>query len=407
MSQPREFDIVVWGATGFTGRLVAAYLLKQYKQGELKWAMGGRNPAKLDSIKKALAAEHIPTILADSMNSQTLDALTRRTHVVCSTVGPYAKYGSDLVASCVKNKTDYCDLTGEVQWMRKMIDAHQEQAATSGTRIVHTCGFDSIPSDMGVYFLQQQAIKRTGTYCEKIKLRVKAMKGGLSGGTYASLNNVLKEAERDKSIRKILMDPYGLNPTGVRSGLDGPDLQSVRYDSDAGSWITPFIMSSINTRVVRRSHALSGFPYGDKFQYDEALMTGPGISGRAKAIATLVGTGIVASSKQQSLTRRTLNRIFPKPGEGPTDKQRRQGYFKLTLFGLQSNGEKITASVSGDRDPGYGSTSKMLAESAVCLAKDKEISPQSSGILTPSTAMGDALLQRLSKNAGLTFTLEG
>ena len=406
MSDKREFDIIIWGASGFTGRLVAEYMLQKYgANGSVKWAMGGRNAEKLAGIQKDLGAEEIPLVIADSQKMDTLEGMVQRTKVICTTVGPYAQYGSPLVEACVKHQTDYCDLTGEVQWMRKMIDQHQEAAQANGTRIVHTCGFDSIPSDMGVYFLQKKAKERTGEYCQQIKLRVKAMKGEMSGGTYASLSNVLVEAEKDKSIYKTLFNPYGLNPKGTQKGKDGEDLKAVVFDEDAKSWIAPFIMSTINTRVVRRSHALQGFLYGKDFQYDEAMMTGAGFSGRGKGMMLLMGMGVMMSAKPNSFLRNTMNRFLPKPGEGPSKEKRESGFYKMLLIGKLADGTLIQGSVTGDRDPGYGSTCKMLAESAVCLALDKDKTPKVAGMLTPAVAFEDVLLKRLEENAGLQFKI--
>ena len=406
MENNREYDIIIWGATGFTGRLVVEYMLKQYGvRGDVKWAMGARNAVKLEKTQKELGAEEVPIVIADSQKMDTLERLVQRTKVVCTTVGPYAQYGSMLVEACVKHQTDYCDLTGEVQWMRKMIDQHHEAAQANGTRIVHTCGFDSIPSDMGVYFLQKEAKEKTGNYCQQIKLRVKAMKGGMSGGTYASLNNVLKEAQEDKSLYEVLINPYSLNPKGMQKGKDKRDLEKIKYDEDAKSWIAPFIMAGINTKVVRRSHALRGLPYGEDFQYDEAMLTGGGFSGRMKGGAMLAGIGLVMAPKPGSFLRKTVDRFLPKPGEGPSKKEREAGFYKMMLLGKFADGTSFTGSVTGDRDPGYGSTSKMLSECAVCLAKDKDKSPEVSGMLTPSSAFGDVLLERLENNAGLTFKI--
>jgi len=406
MNKNREFDIIFWGASGFTGRLVVEYMLNKYGvNGSVKWAMGGRNAVKLEGIQKDLGAEEIPIVIANSEKMDSLELMVQRAKVICTTVGPYAQYGSRLVEACVKYQTDYCDLTGEVQWMRKMIDQHQETAHSNGTRIVHTCGFDSIPSDMGVYFLQKKSKHLKGEYCQKIKLRVRAMKGEMSGGTYASLSNVLVEAENDKSIYGTLLNPYGLNPKGKQEGKDGSDLKSVKYDKDAKSWIAPFIMSTINTRVVRRSHALQNFPYGKDFQYNEAMMTGPGFSGRAKGTMLLAGTGLMMTAKPNSFMRNIMNRFLPKPGEGPSKEKRENGFYKMILIGELEDGTLIQGSVTGDRDPGYGSTCKMLAESAVCLALDKNKTPEVAGVLTPSVALGDALLQRLEENAGLEFKI--
>ena len=402
-----QYDVVVLGATGFTGRLVAEYLMYQYGvRGELKWAMAGRSEEKLISVKDLIGASNVPHIVADSKDIKSLSALVKQTKVVCTTVGPYAKYGSELVELCVKHGVDYCDLSGEVQWMRKMIDHHHEAAKASGARIVHSCGFDSIPSDLGVLFLQEEIKKRTGGYAKHIKMRVKAMKGGFSGGTYASLSNVLAEAQEDKSIYITLLDPYGLNPKGEREGEDQQDLSKVIYDEDMKSWICPFIMSTINTKIVRRSHALHQYPYGKHFRYDEAMATGDGIGGRAKGLMTAGAMGAMMAGKPGSMYRKLVDRVLPDPGEGPSAAEREAGFYNLRFLGLMQDDSIIQAKVTGDRDPGYGSTSKMLGESAVCLALDRDKTPDSGGgVLTASSAMGQVLVQRLRRNAGLTFDI--
>ncbi len=406
MSEAKEFDVIIWGATGFTGRLVAEYYLKQYGvNGDLKWAMAGRSQSKLEQVRAELGNNDVPMVVADSHNRKSLDSLVNRTKVICTTVGPYAKYGSELVAACVENGTDYCDLAGEMQWINRMIAAHHQQAQQKGVRIVHCCGFDSIPSDLGVYFLQQQAKQQKGDYCHTVKMRVYGAKGGFSGGTYDSLNNLLIEAQQDAEVRKQLHNPYSLNPEGEQSGQDKGELRSVKYDPDAESWIAPFVMEGINARVVRRSHALAGYPYGKQFQYSEASMTGPGFGGRVKAVINWLVTGALTAGKPGSFYRRQLERFLPKPGEGPSAEEREAGFFNLRFIGLTNDGEKITAKVTGDRDPGYGSTSKMLGEAAACLSLDQASTPDVSGVLTPSVALGDTLLHRLEKNAGLKFTL--
>ncbi len=401
----KEFDIIVWGASGFTGRLVAEYLFKKYGANDtVKWAMGGRNQTKLEQVRAEVADESVPLVIADSNDEATLNAMVQSTKVICTTVGPYAKYGSKLVAACVAHQTDYCDLTGEVQWIRRMIDQHHDTAAANGTKIVHTCGFDSIPSDMGVYFMQKEAQAQTGQGIKHIKMRVGGAKGGISGGTYASLTNVLVEAEKDKSIYAMLLNPYGLNPKGEDSGPDQPDLQKVVYDKTAQSWIFPFIMAGINTKVVRRSHALAGYPYGKDFRYDEAMMSGKGISGRLKAIAATLPLGLLMSAKPDSFLKKMIDKRLPKPGEGPNKAAREAGFYNLKFFNILEDDTVILGKVTGDMDPGYGSTSKMLAESAICLAKDDI--PDLGGVLTPSLAMGDALLKRLQENAGLGFSFD-
>ena len=404
MNPTKEFDIIVWGASGFTGRLVAAYLFKQYgAQGDLKWAMAGRNQEKLAAVRAEVADSSVSIVVADSNDEASLKAMILRTKVVCTTVGPYVTYGSKLVAACVTHGAHYCDLAGEVQWMRQMIDKHHEEAQANGVKIVHTCGFDSIPSDMGVYFTQKEALAQKGQRAKRIRMRVAGMRGGLSGGTYASLSKVLEEAMQDKAIYKVLVNPYGLNPSDKQEGEDHPDLQKVIFDPTSQSWIGPFIMAGINTKVVRRSNALSGYAYGSDFRYDEATMSGKGFKGRMKGIMSALPL-ILMTAKPGSTLKRIANRMFPKPGEGPTKDQRENGFYSLRFYATLEDGSTALGKVTGDKDPGYGSTSKMLGEAAVCLAKDTL--PEISGVLTPSTAMGDALLDRLEKHAGLTFSFK-
>jgi len=401
----REFDVIVWGATGFTGALVAEYLSHTSGVGQsLNWAIAGRDVAKLEALKAALGDSALPTVVADSFDVQTLDALAGRSKVILSTVGPYAKYGSALVAACVRAGTHYCDLAGEAQWIRQMIDQHHEAAGKSGARIVNCCGFDSVPMDMGVWFLQQEAQKQHGQYCDSITMLVKAMKGGASGGTIASLLNVIRESRQDRAIARVVADPYGLNPQNERSGPDGRDQQNVRKDTGTNMWTAPFIMAGINTKVVRRSHALGGYQYGRDFRYHEAMLTGKGFGGWLKANIVMLGLGALIFFASFDVTRSLLERfVLPKPGEGPDENARASGYFDLRQFGRTPDGTLLKSRVTGDRDPGYGSTSKMLSECAVCLAQDDLAS--GGGVLTPAFAFGETLLRRLEKNAGLTFEL--
>jgi len=406
--EDRQYDVVVWGASGFTGRLVVEYLLKRYPSGDqLRWAVAGRNKAKLeqlfDSPDQGISRPAI--IIADSHDRDSLDGIAKSTRVVLTTVGPYAKYGAELVEACVNNGTHYCDLCGEVQWMRQMIDKHQHAAEQSGARIVMSCGFDSIPSDIGVWFLQQQAVKKYGSTCNEITLLVRAMKGGASGGTYASMLTAIEQARQDRNIARVLSDPYALNPDGARQGPDGRDQRGPVYNDDAKVWTAPFVMAGVNTRIVRRSHALVQFPYGKDFCYHEATIMGPGIGGRIKSMLMSAGLALFMIASAIRFTRRTvIQKLLPKPGEGPSRTERENGYFNLLLIGKLSDGTFVRVRVKGDRDPGYGSTSKMLAESAVCLALDD--STVGGGFWTPSTAMGTTLIRRLTANAGLSFEVE-
>ncbi|MFU8817026.1 MAG: saccharopine dehydrogenase family protein [Pseudomonadales bacterium] len=404
----REFDVVLWGATGFTGRLVAEHLLRRHGVGgDLSWAIAGRSQAKLADLRHDLGerAAQLPLVLADADDQATLDAMAARARVVCTTVGPYALYGSKLVAACVHYGTHYCDLTGEVQWMRRMIDIHHQRAEETGARIVHTCGFDSVPSDLGVLFLQQEMQRRHDVTAIAVKFRARELRGGASGGTVASMLNMLDEAERDPSIRPLLEDPYGLNPAGERRGLDGPERKLPEYDSDFHGWVTPFLMAAINTKVVRRSHALMGFPYGRDFRYDEGMLIPFGGWGFPLAAGVSAGSAAFTAVAGIGAARRQLARLLPQPGQGPSARVRESGYYVIDLLGRHPHepSAHLRVRVRGDGDPGYGSTSKMLGEAAVCLAKDELTSP--GGVLTPAVAMGDALLQRLPLHAGVTFEL--
>ena len=406
----REFEIVVWGASGFTGRLTAEVLIGQYgASNELRWAMAGRNREKLEKVRDELTrkagvdANSIPILVGDGDDEEFLDELTRRSSVICTTVGPYAKYGSKLVEACAKNGTSYCDLTGEVHWMQRMIEAHQEAAVESGARIVFNCGFDCIPSDLGVFFLQQEMKRRHGVGCSHIQLRVKGFSGAASGGTIASMLTMLEEAEKDPEVVRAMNEPYSLNPKGQQSGPDSAEGRTPQYDNDFGQWTAPFMMAGINTKVVRRSNALLEFAYGKGFRYDEAMLMGSGPAGFAKASATSAGSAAMMGAMSIGPLRRLVSGRLPQPGDGPSKAQREAGYFDLLLRGTADDGSVIRGRVRGDRDPGYGSTSRMLAESAVCLAKDPL--DVGGGLWTPASAMGEALLARLGR-AGVTFEIQ-
>lgn len=405
----REFDVVVQGATGFTGTLVAEYMVRQYGiGGNLRWALAGRSKEKLESVRDSLGPEaaSLELILAESFDYEALAALASRTKVVLTTVGPYALYGSDLVAACVEAGTHYCDLAGEVHWIRKMIDQHQARAQQTGARIVHCCGFDSVPMDIGVWFLQEAAREKYGAYCKSITMLVKATKGAASGGTIASMLNLISESRRDRSVARTLVDPYGLNPDGERQGPDQRDQQKVLYRDDVNAWTAPFIMAGVNTKVVRRSHALAGFPYGRDFRYAEAVMTGDGFTGWLKGwLMTLALGGLVLGASYQP-TRKLLQKfVLPKPGEGPDRELQQNGFFNLMQIGVLPDETVLWGRITGDQDPGYGSTSKMLSECAVCLAQDDL--GAGGGVWTPAAVMAKPLSERLQRNAGITFALTG
>lgn len=405
-----DVDLVLWGATSFVGRLTAAYLWPRYgADGAVRMALGGRDAAALEAVRRDLNAdETLPIVVGDAFDKNFMDSLTRKTRLVVSTVGPYARYGAEMVAACAANGTDYCDLAGEAQWMHQMIHAHQQTAEASGARIVHACGFDSVPSDIGVLFLQNEAMRRFGHPMSRVRLLVKAMRGGLSGGTFASILKFIEDIRKDPEVAKIAKNPYALVPAERRPDARQPSVSAFGYDTDAKTWIGPFLMAAVNTRVVHRSNFLRDFSWGRDFVYDEAVMTGRGVAGSFKAGAVSLGLGAMALGGAFAPTRGIMRTfLLPKPGQGPSPEEQENGFYNLRLFGSDSDGNRLRVTVKGDRDPGYGSTSKMLGESAVCLLTDVDRQTVKGGFWTPSTAMGTALLDRLTANAGLSFTAEG
>lgn len=406
MRQPSH-HFVVFGATSFVGQLLTRYLYQRHGiGGEVKWAIAGRSTTKLDQFRQSLGPDgrNLPMIVCDAADETALRELCSTTRVVVSTVGPYALYGSPLVKACAETGTDYCDLTGEVQWIHRMVTAHEATAKKTGARIVHCCGFDSIPSDLGVHFLQTQARAQFGVPAQRVKLRIKALRGGFSGGTAASLMNVLKEVGDDPGLRKLLGDPYAITPPSAAPRPRQPDVTMAQYDEDARSWIAPFVMAAINTRIVHRSNGLSGQAYGADFRYDEAMMTGPGLKGRVMALGITAGLGVFVLAAALKPTRGLLERhVIPKPGAGPTPEAQEKGFFDMRFLGKTAAGDSLRCKVTGDRDPGYGSTAKMLGEAVACLAFDVSRNEVKGGFWTPATAMGDRLITRLKTHAGLAF----
>jgi short subunit dehydrogenase-like uncharacterized protein len=384
----REFEVVMYGATGYTGRLVAAHLLKTYgAAGDLKWAVAGRSAAKLDEVCAEIGAPaSLPRIIADAADPASLEAMVKRADVIISTVGPYQLYGSPLVAACAAAGTDYVDLTGESNWIAAMMAAHEAQAKASGARLVFSCGFDSIPFDLGVWFAEEEAKKRFGAYAPRVRGRVRGLKGGLSGGTLASGMATQAAAAKDPSINAVLADPFALTP-GFK-GAEQPDGNTPYEDKVTGSWVGPFMMAGINTKAVHRTNFLAGQPWGAGFQYDEMQML-DGPPGGAPPPGFNFGAG-----------------GLPKPGEGPSREERETGFYDILVIAEMADGRTLRASVKGDMDPGYGSTAKMLGESAVCLARDVPRTTTPGGCWTSAAAMNGALIARLEKNAGLTFTVE-
>jgi short subunit dehydrogenase-like uncharacterized protein len=386
MSAPREFDAVVYGATGYTGRLVAEHLLKtQGVGGAVKWAMAGRSGAKLAEVRELIGAPaSLPLIVADAHDPAALAAMAARAKVVITTAGPYQLYGSDLVAACAGAGCDYVDLTGESNWIAAMIAAHDAAAKASGARIVFSCGFDSIPFDLGVWFVQEAARERLGAPAPRVRGRIRAMRGGFSGGTFASGMATMAAAQRDPGVGKLLADPFALTPGFA--GPAQPDGEHAYEDTVTGSWVAPFMMAGINTKAVHRTNFLLGHPWGADFQYDEMLMIdGPPKEGAAPAGFSLSGGPP------------------PKPGEGPTKAEREAGFYDILFIAQAPDGATVRASVKGDMDPGYGSTSKMLAEAALALAQDVDRETTPGGCWTSAAAMAQALLRRLPE---ITFQVE-
>ena len=391
MPQSREFDIIVYGATGYTGRLVAEYLQSQYGNGaELKWAMAGRSGIKLAAVREEIGLpEDTHLITANSDDFYSLRSLARRARVVITTVGPYQLYGEQLVKACIDAGTDYVDLCGEPLWMRDMIEQHELDAMGSGARIVFSCGFDSIPTDLGILKLQNAAKEKFGKPLPRVKGRVRKMVGTFSGGTAASLTASMAEIQADPSLMQHMINPYSLAP-----GFTGPEQpfgNKPEYDDTLEMWVAPFIMAAINTKTVHRSNAMMNHAYGADFIYDEMMVTGPGDDGKAAAEA-VAGANPFGDEP-------------PKPGEGPSKEEREAGHYDILYVGLGENGERLDVAVTGDKDPGYGSTCKMLAESAICLINDCADTP--GGIWTTAPAMGQKLIDRLVANAGMTFDIVG
>ena len=385
----REFDVVIFGASGYTGKLVAEYMNDQYGDDQsIKYAIAGRNTEKLLEVKKDLNLNEDITILeVDSTDLDSLDKMTTSAKCILTTVGPYQLYGSKLVESCAKNGTDYVDLTGEPGWMYEMINAHKETAQKSGARLVFSCGFDSIPFDLGVYFVQNAAKEKFGKPAPHVRGRVKAMNGEFSGGTIASLGATMSTLKEKPELIKVLANPFSLT-----EGFEGPsqlDDSKPLLDEKMNMWLAPFVMAPINTKNIHRSNALLDHAYGKDFCYDEMMIAGEGDEGEQIAKAMSSGNPMGGDN-------------VPQPGEGPSKESREQGNYDVLFFADLEEGS-IGARVTGDMDPGYGSTSKMIAESALCLVQD--CSNLAGGIYTPAPSMGEKLIDRLIKKAGLTFDI--
>lgn len=395
-------DIVIFGATSFVGQILCRYMVERHGvDGELDWAIAGRNAEKLQSVAADTGAD-VTQIVCDANDAAALADMAASTKLVISTVGPYALYGSKLVAAVAEAGIDYVDLTGEPQWMQKMIDRYHDRAVETGARIVHACGFDSVPSDLGVWFVQQQAQERFGETCNSIRMGVKAMKGGASGGTVASMMNMMDDVAAEPELRKVLANPYALAPKGDRDGVDQPNVTLPDYDLGLDSWTAPFVMAATNTRIVFRTHALLGHPWGDDFTYGESMMMGQGFGGRAKAFGMSGAMGGFMGAAAVGPMRKLMAKALPEPGEGPSPEKQESGFYDLRFHGTTPSGDEIMVKVTGDRDPGYGSTSKILAEAATTLLQ-RSHDETSGGCLTPATALGAPFVDALVEHAGLTF----
>jgi len=413
MPNDRSYDVVLWGATGFTGQLVAEYLTQRYGAlgSEVRWAIAGRNREKLEALRKQLAvfdprAVRLPILIGRSDDPASLRAIAKQAVTVCATAGPFAKLGSEVVAACVGERTHYCDITGEVQWVKAMIDKHHAQAREQGTRIVHCCGYDSVPSDLGVFVLQELARERFGEPVRLIRSVVSGKGPNFSGGTFASMINVFEEAAHDPRILEMLTDPLAL----CRDlGIDAPapeEAHGVHFDEDIASWVAPFVMAAVNTRIVHRSNALLGHPYGSDFSYVENIRTGKGLKAAIGAGAVALGMAGFERVMTTATARKLVKRALPEPGEGPSPEQRAGAFFSLAFRGqvqTPAGAKKLVSKFAANGDPGYGETSKMVAESALCLALDQAKLTSPGGVLTPASALGKQLVQRLLATG---FTIE-
>jgi short subunit dehydrogenase-like uncharacterized protein len=398
VSSERELDVVLFGATSFVGRLCAEYLLHAAPP-QARIGLAGRSLTRLSDLQATLGgrAAGWPLLAADADDERSLRELAGAARVVGTTVGPYRRYGLALLEACARAGTHYADLTGEVLFMRDAIDRFNTVATDSGARIVHSCGFDSIPSDLGVLLLHETVAADGSGELEDTTLVVRAMKGGASGGTIASLKGTVDDGRANRELARVLADPYALSPDRNAEPKLGPerDLRGVQYDNELKMWVGPFIMGSINTRAVRRSNALQGWAYGPRFRYREVMGFGSGPPGALQAGALAAGVGALTAGLSIGPARAVLDRILPSPGEGPSESQRTRGFFRIEIHARTSSGARYVARLAAQGDPGYKATSVMFGESSLCLAFDEERLPPRAGVLTPAVAMGDVLVERL------------
>ena len=381
MSNLNKYDFVIYGATGFTGKLVVEYAINQYaSNNEISWAIAGRNNEKLEHVQeKYNLPSNIGKIVVDSNDQNSIDEMVSQTKCVLTTVGPYQLYGEKIIKTCISTGTDYVDLCGEPGFMYKIISECSAEAKETGARVVFSCGFDSIPFDLGVLFVQEEVMAKLNKYASSVRGRVRAMNGGFSGGTAASMKATMAALQSNPELINILVNPHAL--CDGMQGVQQDDDSKPIYDEELDTWVAPFFMAPINTKNIHRSNKLMNHIYGENFKYNEMWIQGPGEEGKAAAefISTMNPLGDA-----------------PEPGDGPSRESRENGNYDV-LFCADVDGETIKASVSGDMDPGYGSTSKMITESAVCLVKDCE--NLAGGIYTPAASMGKKLIKRLESSA--------
>lgn len=402
----RQFDIIVYGATSFVGQILVEYLAQytnkntsRYNDETITWAIAGRSEEKLQSLKSKVGLEDISYFVADASDLTALTQLANKTKVIITTVGPYALYGETMLRACVDTGTDYCDLTGEPQWIKAMLDKYEDQAKASGARIINSAGFDSIPSDIGVYKLQQLALAKTGKPAAQIQMRVRKIKGAASGGTIASMLNVLKEAKENPALRKILVNPYVLCSAGHSYKVRQKSHKKAEFDDTLKIWTMPFVMAAINERIVHRTNFLLDDKYGTGFKYDEAMSAKTGF----QAWTFTLGLGSFMAATSITPLRNLLAKyVLAKPGEGPSEQEQLNGMFDMRFYAQLANGIDLAVKVEGDRDPGYGSTAKMLSQAALCLANDVTDLP--GGFWTPAAALNEHLIKRLADHAGVTLT---
>ena len=410
-----QYDLVVWGATGFAGRLVAEHLIDNYDPDDLALAIGGRDEGKLQDLRDELLDrndvwEELPVVIGDAHDRASLGGLASKTRVVCTTVGPYTDYGTQLVDACVEANTDYCDLSGEINWIREVIDQYHEAAADRDVRLVNSCGFDSVPTDLGVLLAQEHAVEQYGTPCDRFRCYLEGGHGGVSGGTLASFARVFEAAANDPAARRALVNPYSLAPPGEREGPDPGEQRRPRKDPDSGEWTAPSPMAAVNERVLRRSNALLDYPWGRDFRCTGVIPTGAGPVGALRAAGITAGLGLFAAGMSLGPVRSGLRRwVFPAPGEGPSRDRIESGSFAFRFVGTGTDEDgsafRVESRVAAQRDPGYGATAWMLGEAAMCLVDEDVETPLSGGVLTPASGIGRPLIERL-RDVGMTFRVE-